>query len=67
MKGKSAVYISHRLYSTRFCDRVAMFMDGQIVEYGTHEELLEKQGEYAKMFQVQAQYYEEDKKEDMTQ
>ena len=67
MKGKSAVYISHRLSSTRFCDRVAMFMDGQIVEYGTHEELLEKQGEYAKMFQVQAQYYEEDKKEDMTQ
>ena len=59
MEGKSAVYISHRLSSTRFCDRVAMFMNGQIVEYGTHEELLAKQGEYARMFEVQAQYYEE--------
>ena len=60
MEGKSAVYISHRLSSTRFCDRIAMFMDGRIVEYGTHEELLDKQGEYAKMFEVQAQYYEKD-------
>ena len=62
MEGKSAVYISHRLSSTRFCDRIAMFMDGRIVEYGTHEELLAKQGEYAKMFEVQAQYYEKDGK-----
>ena len=62
MEGKSAVYISHRLSSTRFCDRIAMFMDGRIVEYGTHEELLAKQGEYAKMFEVQAQYYEKDVK-----
>lgn len=58
-EGKSAVYISHRLSSTRFCDRIAMFMDGRIVEYGTHQELLEKGGEYAKMYEVQAQYYEE--------
>lgn len=58
VKGKSAIYISHRLSSTRFCDRIAMFADGRIVEYGTHAELLAKQGEYAKMFEVQAQYYE---------
>lgn len=64
MEGKSAIYISHRLSSTRFCDRVAMFMDGQIVEYGTHDELLEKQGEYARMFEVQSQYYETEKGED---
>lgn len=56
---KSALYISHRLSSTRFCDHVAMFAYGELVEYGTHESLMEKGGEYAKMFEVQAQYYEE--------
>lgn len=55
---KSAVYISHRLSSTRFCDVIAMFVDGEMVEYGTHEELLKKGGAYAGMFEVQAQYYE---------
>lgn len=57
---RAAVYISHRLASTRFCDRVAMFRDGVLVEYGSHEELLEKGGEYAHMFEVQAQYYQEE-------
>ncbi|MCR5279935.1 MAG: ABC transporter ATP-binding protein/permease [Lachnospiraceae bacterium] len=56
---KSAVYISHRLASTRFCDRVAMFSEGSMVEYGSHEELMEKSGRYAEMFNVQAQYYRE--------
>ena len=55
---KSAVYISHRLSSTRFCDAIAMFAEGEMVEYGTHEELLKKGGAYSEMFQVQAQYYE---------
>lgn len=58
---KSAVYISHRLSSTRFCDKVAMFMNGNLVEYGTHESLLQKKGEYAHMFEVQAQYYKDGK------
>lgn len=58
---KSAVYISHRLSSTRFCDHVAMFESGQMTEYGTHEELLEKKGSYAAMFEVQAQYYKKEK------
>ncbi|MDE7279381.1 MAG: ABC transporter ATP-binding protein/permease, partial [Oscillospiraceae bacterium] len=58
---KTAVYISHRLSSTRFCDRVAMFAKGEMVESGTHEELMELNGEYAEMFRVQAQYYLEDK------
>lgn len=62
VSGKSAIYISHRLSSTRFCDKIAMFVDGQIIEYGTHTELLEKHGEYAKMFEVQAQYYEDNGK-----
>ena len=57
--GRSAVYISHRLASTRFCDRIAMFKDGQMVEYGTHDELMARNGEYAHMFEVQAQYYME--------
>lgn len=56
---KSAIYISHRLSSTRFCDHIAMFMEGQMVEYGTHEELLKKNGPYANMFELQAQYYVE--------
>lgn len=55
--GKTAVYISHRLSSTRFCDKVAMFKGGEMVEYGTHDELLAKEGAYAEMFRVQAQYY----------
>lgn len=55
--GKTAVYISHRLSSTRFCDRIAMFAKGKMVESGTHEELLTKGGAYAQMFNVQAQYY----------
>lgn len=60
---KSAVYISHRLASTRFCDRVAMFADGKMIEYGSHDELMEKGGEYARMFEMQAQYYQEEQKE----
>lgn len=55
---KTAIYISHRLSSTRFCDAIAMFAGGRLVEYGTHDELLGRGGAYAKMFEVQAQYYE---------
>lgn len=58
---RTAVYISHRLSSTRFCDRVAMFKDGKMVEIGTHDSLMEADGAYADMFRVQAQYYVEDK------
>ena len=60
---KSAIYISHRLSSTRFCDSIAMFKAGEMVEYGTHEELLAKGGAYSEMFNIQAQYYKEGEKE----
>ena len=57
--GKTSIYISHRLSSTQFCNNVAMFKDGKLIEYGTHESLLKQNGEYANMFHVQAQYYVE--------
>lgn len=60
--GKTAVFISHRLESTRFCDKIAMFEDGTIVEEGTHEELMAKNGKYAYMFGIQSQYYDEKQK-----
>lgn len=58
--GKTAVYISHRLSSTRFCDSIAMFKEGELIEQGTHEELLAKGGAYAEMFEIQAQYYKDE-------
>lgn len=59
VQNKSAVYISHRLSSTRFCDRIAMFKSGEMVEYGSHEELIRRGGAYAEIFEIQAQYYKE--------
>ena len=61
IQGKTAVFISHRLGSTRFCDKIAMFEDGTVVEEGTHDELMAKNGKYAYMFQIQSQYYEDKK------
>jgi ATP-binding cassette subfamily B protein len=58
--GKSSVYISHRLASTRFCDRILMLADGGIAEEGTHEELLKLGGKYAALFEVQSRYYREE-------
>lgn len=55
---KTAFYISHRLSSCRFCDRIAVFSDGKIAEYGNHDELVAiSNGIYAKMFETQAQHY----------
>lgn len=56
--GKTAVYISHRLSSCKFCEHIAVFSEGTIKEYGTHDELVRKpNGIYAEMFRAQAQYY----------
>ena len=57
--GKTSVFISHRLASTRFCDRVIFLADGGIAEEGTHEELLALGGGYADLFEVQSRYYKE--------
>lgn len=57
--GKSAVFISHRLASTRFCDRIILIESGTVSESGTHRELMEKQGRYAELFAVQSKYYGE--------
>ena len=57
--GKTSVFISHRLASTRFCDRILFIADGGIAEEGTHKELLAKGGAYAELFAVQSRYYQE--------
>ncbi|MCD4715002.1 MAG: ABC transporter ATP-binding protein/permease [Clostridiales bacterium] len=57
--GRTAIFISHRLSSTKFCDKVAYFENGIIEEYGTHHELMALGGKYAHMFNTQAKYYQE--------
>ncbi len=55
---KTAIYISHRLSSCRFCDKIAVFHEGEIVQVGTHEELLQDEnGKYYELWNAQAQYY----------
>ncbi len=54
---KTSVFISHRLASTRFSDRIIMIENGEILEMGTHKELMEKNGAYARMYEVQSNYY----------
>ena len=57
--GKTALFVSHRLASTRFCSRILLLANGGIAEEGTHDALLERKGEYAKLFEVQSRYYQE--------
>lgn len=57
--GKISFFISHRLSSTRFCDRILFIKDGKIAESGTHEELMALKGSYYRMYQVQSYYYKE--------
>ena len=63
-RGKSSIYISHRLASTRFCDRIIMLGNSGIIEEGTHEELLKQGGEYFKLYEIQSRYYREGEKSD---
>lgn len=63
VKGKTAVYISHRLASTKFCDKIALFDKTGLIEYGTHDELMDKEGEYYHMFVVQGKYYQTQQEE----
>lgn len=58
---KTAIYISHRLSSCRFCSDIVVFQDGNIVQRGSHELLVKEKGLYAKMWNAQAQYYADTK------
>jgi len=63
-RGKTVIFVSHRLASTRFCDRIALIGNGGIIEIGTHDELIKLGGLYREMFDAQAQYYKEDGESD---
>jgi len=60
-KGKTSFYISHRLASTRFCDRILLLKGGGIVEEGTHNELMHRNGHYAHLYRIQSSYYRKNK------
>lgn len=62
-KDKLSIFISHRLSSTRFCDRIIYIKNGDITEVGTHEELMAEQKDYFKLYEAQAYYYKHDKEE----
>lgn len=58
VQGKTALFISHRLASSRICDKVLVFQKGRLVEQGNHKELMEQGGLYKELFQMQAKYFE---------
>lgn len=58
--GRTSVYISHRLSSVKFSDRIAVFDKGRIAELGTHDELMEKKGMYAELYSIQADLYKQE-------
>jgi len=58
-KGKTAIYISHRLSSTKFCDKIALFSKDGLAEYGNHSDLMAEKGKYYEMFETQGKYYRE--------
>lgn len=62
-ENKTSLFISHRLSSTSFCDRIILLKEGEICEEGTHEELMKKDGIYRKLFSIQSCWYQEEGKE----
>ena len=60
--GRTSLFISHRLASTSFCDRIFFMEKGRITEVGSHHRLLEKGGAYAALYRIQSQYYREEGK-----
>ena len=62
-EGKTLIFISHRLASTRFCDKIMLLDGGKIIEIGSHEELLAKNGLYKEMYESQSKYYKEEANE----
>ena len=59
-EGKSAVFVSHRMASARVADRILVLSQGRVLEEGTHAELMQRRGEYARMFSLQAQWYKQE-------
>ena len=59
-EGKTAVFVSHRLASANFCNRIILIENGAVCEEGTHRELLAKKGKYYNLFELQAKYYREE-------
>lgn len=57
MEEKTVIFISHRMSTTAFCNRIIFLEDGQIVETGTHEQLMDRKGRYYELYQLQGQYY----------
>jgi len=60
-KNKTSLFIFHRLSSTKFCDRILFLENGTIIEDGTHQELMDSNGKYASMYEIQSHYYKENK------
>ena len=58
MEGKTTIFISHRLGSTKLADEILVIDEGKIIERGTHEELMIKNGQYAEMFEAQREWYQ---------
>jgi len=58
--GRTSIFISHRLASTRFCDRIILIDSGEITESGTHEDLIQQKGRYAELYDIQSHYYKEE-------
>ena len=61
---KTTVFISHRLASTKFCDRIVLLGPDGVLEQGTHEELMKMNGKYFEMFSIQGKYYQENENEE---
>ena len=58
--GKTSLFISHRLASTKFCDRILLLEQGKILEQGSHDALMEQQGRYRELYDIQSHYYQEE-------
>ena len=58
-KGKTGIFISHRLYSCRICDFILVLHKGRLVQQGTHEELMKAGKTYYSLYSMQAQFYQE--------
>ena len=59
-EGRTSLFISHRLSSTRFCDRILFMENGSVLEEGSHEQLLASGGAYARLFGIQSRYYQKE-------